>query len=175
MDDVGIDQMKIFGYGGATPPRTPNIDTIARGGVRFRNTWSMPECSPSRAMFFEGRFPFRTNILNVVTPEILANSQVSPFETTTPDVLKTKGYSSGLFGKFHLAGPDNNPFHEGVVRALGWDFFAGFLDGAPLNIDTTAGGVAVCRGGSSSGTACASNDDCAGAVHLAELLRRRAG
>jgi hypothetical protein len=162
MDDVGIDQMKIFGYGGATPPRTPNIDTIARGGVRFRNTWSMPECSPSRAMFFEGRFPFRTNILNVVTPEILANSQVSPFETTTPDVLKTKGYSSGLFGKFHLAGPDNNPFHEGVVRALGWDFFAGFLDGAPLNIDTTAGGVAVCSGGSSSGTACASNDDCAG-------------
>src|SRR5262249_21454552 len=64
MDDVGIDQMHIFGYGGATPPRTPNIDAIARAGVRFRNTWAMPECSPSRAMFFEGRYPFRTNVFS---------------------------------------------------------------------------------------------------------------
>ena len=35
MDDVGIDQMKIFGYGGATPPATPNIDAVAHAGVRF--------------------------------------------------------------------------------------------------------------------------------------------
>ncbi|HTG60623.1 MAG TPA: hypothetical protein VMG63_14610 [Terriglobia bacterium] len=32
MDDVGIDQMQIFGYGGDTPPRTPNIHTVARAG-----------------------------------------------------------------------------------------------------------------------------------------------
>src|ERR1700723_1781216 len=66
MDDVGIDQMQIFGYGGGTPPLTPNIDAIARAGVRFRNVWSMPECSPSRAMFFEGRYPFRTNVFNAI-------------------------------------------------------------------------------------------------------------
>ena len=35
MDDVGIDQMRIFGYGGGTPPLTPNIDSVARAGVRF--------------------------------------------------------------------------------------------------------------------------------------------
>jgi arylsulfatase A-like enzyme len=52
MDDVGIDQMKIFGYGGSTPPRTPNIDAIARAGVRFRNVWAMPECSPRAAPSF---------------------------------------------------------------------------------------------------------------------------
>src|SRR5215470_9148392 len=84
MDDVGIDQMLTFGYGGATPPRTPNIDAIAKAGVRFRNSWSMPECSPSRAMFFEGRYPLRTNVLNAILALDLANSQVSPFETTTP-------------------------------------------------------------------------------------------
>src|SRR5262245_22100711 len=55
MDDVGVDQMRSFGYGGATPPRTPNMDAITHAGIRFRNTWSMPECTPSRAMFFEGR------------------------------------------------------------------------------------------------------------------------
>jgi arylsulfatase A-like enzyme len=84
MDDVGIDQIKVFGYGGATPPRTPNMDTISKAGARLRNTWSMPECSPSRAEFFEGRFLFRTQVLNTILAEDLANSQFSPFEVTTP-------------------------------------------------------------------------------------------
>ena len=148
MDDVGIDQMRIFGYGGATPPRTPNIDAIAHAGVRFRNVWSMPECSPSRAMFFEGRFPFRTNVLFAILGSDLANSQVSPFEATTPKVLRTRNYESGLFGKFHLTSPTFNPFGNGAPHALGWDLFDGFIEGAPHPIDTTAGGVA----GTASGT-----------------------
>ena len=57
MDDVGIDQMKVFGYGGATAPSLPNIDAVAMAGVRFRNAWSMPECSPGRAAMFLGRYP----------------------------------------------------------------------------------------------------------------------
>jgi Sulfatase len=103
MDDVGIDQMSIFGYGGGTPPLTPNIDAVARAGVRFRNVWSMPECSPSRAIFFEGRYPLRTNIQAAILSDDLANSQVSPFEVTTPKILKKVGYQNALFGKFHLA------------------------------------------------------------------------
>ena len=86
------------------------MDTLPRAGVRFRNTWVMPECTPSRALFFEGRYPLRTNILNVVTGFTLANSQVSPFETTTPKLLKEVGYDSAPFGKFHLAG------HAGARR-----------------------------------------------------------
>lgn len=139
MDDVGIDQMKVFGYGGATPPLTPNIDAIAKAGVRFRNVWAMPECSPSRAIFFEGRYPLRTNVFNAILSNDLANSQVSPFEVTTPQVLREKQYTSGLFGKFHLATVTNNEFTTGVVHALGWDYFDGFLDGAPHPIDTTIG------------------------------------
>jgi len=146
MDDVGIDQMKIFGYGGRkippiNPPRTPNIDAIARAGVRFRNAWSMPECSPSRAIFFEGRFPFRTNVFSAIVSDDLANSQVSPFEMTTPKVLRTRNYESGLFGKFHLSVPTYNPFGNGAPHALGWNFFDGIIEGAPHPIDTTAGGV----------------------------------
>src|SRR5690606_15964526 len=101
MDDVGIDQMKSFGYGGATPPSMPNMDAIARAGVRFRNTWSMPECSPGRAAFFAGRYPFRTNVNQALGPSDLANSQLSPYDMTTPKLLKEAGYESGLFGKFH--------------------------------------------------------------------------
>jgi len=140
MDDVGIDQMQIFGYGGLTPPLTPNINAIARAGVRFRNVWSMPECSPSRAVFFEGRYPLRTNVNSAILSDDLANSQVSPFEATTPKLLKKAGYLNGLFGKFHLAGPDNNPFGRSTPHVLGWDHFDGFLEGAPYPIDTSIGG-----------------------------------
>lgn len=146
LDDVGIDQMKVFGYGGATPPRTPNIDAIAASGLAFRNFWTMPECSPSRALMFEGRYPMRTNVLDAILSVDLANSQVSPYETTTPKVLRTRGYESALFGKFHLTGsnvnPANNPLGYTAVHQLGWDYFAGWQDGAPHPIDTTAGGVA---------------------------------
>jgi arylsulfatase A-like enzyme len=140
MDDVGIDQMQIFGYGGATPPLTPNINAIARAGVRFRNAWAMPECSPSRAIFFEGRYPLRTNINAAILSDDLANSQVSPYEVTTPKILKKAGYQNALFGKFHLAGPDNNPFGRSTPHVLGWDYFDGFLEGAPHPIDTSIGG-----------------------------------
>jgi len=143
MDDVGIDQMASFGYGGATPPSMPNIDAIARAGVRFHNAWSMPECSPGRASFFVGRYPFRTNINQAIGPNDLANSQISPYDMTVPKVLKQAGYESAMFGKFHLAGPENNKAENATPSQLGWDYFYGWIGGLPGSIDTTAGGVAA--------------------------------
>lgn len=141
MDDVGIDQMKVFGYGGAVGPDLPNIDAVARAGVRFRNTWSMPECSPGRASFFVGRYPHRTGIRQAIGPNDLANSQLSPFDVTTPKVLKQAGYESAMFGKFHLAGPENNEAGNATPSVLGWDHFYGWVGGLPGSIDSTAGGV----------------------------------
>jgi arylsulfatase A-like enzyme len=143
MDDVGIDQMKSFGYGGADPPRMPNMDTVAAAGVRFRNAWSMPECSPGRAAMFTGRYPLRNNVYAALGPYDLANSQVSADEMTTPKLLKQASYESAMFGKFHLAGPDNNPASSATPLALGWDHFYGWLRGGPASIDTTAGGIAA--------------------------------
>lgn len=142
MDDVGVDQMKSFGYGGNTPPNMPNMDAVAGAGVRFRNTWSMPECSPGRAAMFVGRFPLRTNIYAALGPYDLANSQVSNDEMTTPKLLRQANYQSAMFGKFHLAGPDNNPDGNSTPIQLGWDYFYGWIRGGPASIDTTAGGVA---------------------------------
>lgn len=141
MDDVGIDQMASFGYEADNQPSMPNLLTVARSGVRFRNTWSMPECSPGRASMFVGRFPFRTKIYGAIGQDDLANSQVSPYDMTTPLLLKQANYESGLFGKFHLAGPDNNPAGNGTPGVLGWDYFYGWIGGLPASIDTTAGGV----------------------------------
>ena len=145
MDDVGIDQMASFGYGSATAPPMPNMDAVAAAGVRFRNTWSMPECSPGRAAFFVGRFPHRTNIYQAIGPNDLAQSQVSPYDVTVPKLLRQAGYESGMFGKFHLAGPENNEAGHAAPSALGWDHFHGWLAGVPGSIDTTAGGIAAAR------------------------------
>ncbi len=142
MDDVGIDQMPAFGYGGGTPPNMPTIDAVAQSGLRFRNTWSMPECSPGRAAMFVGRYPLRTNIYQAIGENDLANSQLTPDDMTTPKLLRKAGYESGMFGKFHLAGPENNQAGNGTPAQLGWDYFHGWVGGLPASIDTTAGGVA---------------------------------
>ncbi|WP_193072779.1 sulfatase-like hydrolase/transferase [Pseudomonas sp. FME51] len=147
IDDAGVDQFESFGYGGAAPAQTTSIDTIAQAGVRFRNTWSMPTCSPTRSTFFDGRYPFRSGVRNAIVSNDLANSQVSPYTLTTPRLLREQaGYVSALIGKMHLTGSDlnpaNHPLGDDAMRDLGWDYFAGYLDGAPYPIDTTAGGVA---------------------------------
>jgi hypothetical protein len=144
MDDVGVDQMALFGYGGSTPPPIPTINAIAESGVRFHNTWSMPACSTSRSTIFTGRFPSRTNVLGALGPDDLSNSMVSPYEQTMPKLLKTKNYESALFGKFHLQLQGNSPYGYAMPHSLGWDYFYGWFDetGDPSSIDTTAGGIA---------------------------------
>ncbi len=152
MDDVGMDQMTPFGYGGVAPqenspisqarvPTLPNIQSIADAGIRFNNTWSMPACSTSRAVFFTGRFPLRTHVLGALGPSDLANAQVSPYETSLPKLLKQQGYRSAIFGKFHIGLPGTNPYKEAMPSSLGWDYFFGWLDetGDPSTIDTWAG------------------------------------
>ncbi|RUO43740.1 hypothetical protein CWE15_00615 [Aliidiomarina taiwanensis] len=147
VDDAGVDQFEVFGYGGATPANTNSISALAEAGVRFRNTWSMPTCSPTRSTFFNGQYPFRSGVRNAIVSNNLANSQPSPYTLTVPKLLREqKGYVNALIGKMHLTGsdlgPENHPLGDDAMRELGWDYFAGYLDGAPYPIDTTAGGVA---------------------------------
>jgi hypothetical protein len=142
MDDVGIDQMESFGYGGPVPPRMPNMTAVANSGIRFRNAWSMPECSPGRAAMFVGRYPLRTNVMSALGPYDLANAQLSPYDMTAPKLLKQANYENGFFGKFHLAGPENNEAGNSTPLQLGWDYFYGWIRGGPVGLDTTAGGVA---------------------------------
>jgi hypothetical protein len=165
MDDVGVDQMQSFGYGGSTPPPMPNIGAVAAAGVKFRNTWSMPECSPGRAAFFVGRYPLRTNMYQALGPDDLANSQLSRYDETVPKLLKQANYQSAMFGKFHLAGPDHNAAGNATPSQLGWDYFYGWIGGLPGSIDTTAGGVY----GASAPQACGFDPGhSAGACHFAD-------
>jgi len=143
MDDIGIDQWKLFGYGGATPAAMPNITAIANAGVKFHNLWTMPACSNGRATLFTGRYPLRTHVYTALGNNDLANFMVNPNEVTVPNLHRPRGYKSALFGKFHMGIQSNNPYGYGMVRAFGFDNFYGWLDatGDPSSIDQTAGGV----------------------------------
>ena len=142
LDDMGIDQWTLFGYGGLAPAPMPNIGDIAQAGVQFHNFWSMPACSNGRASLFTGRYPLRTHVMTALGTDDLANYMVNPSEMTLPDLLHTVGYKSALFGKFHMGIQTNNPYGTGMVhKTLGFDYFEGWLDvtGDPSSIDTTAG------------------------------------
>jgi hypothetical protein len=147
LDDVGIDQLKLFGFGGFSPASLPNLSRIARNGVKFTNVWSMPECSPSRATFFTGRYPLRTGVTAAIVGNHLPQTYVSSFEATLPRILATVGYANALVGKFHLTGEKDPSGSSGSCSpsTRGWQNFRGNNSAGPPSIDQTAGDLE--RGG----------------------------
>ena len=65
-DDLGVDSLASYAEGQDFPV-TPTLDSLAQGGVLFRNAWSNPKCSPTRAAILTGRYAFRTGVGDVVT------------------------------------------------------------------------------------------------------------
>ncbi|MCC6588601.1 MAG: sulfatase-like hydrolase/transferase [Bryobacterales bacterium] len=99
--------------------RTPNIDRLAQGGVRFLNNYVVtPVCSASRATLFTGRLPNQHGIHDFLTPRPIENppqgQKEAPAgfaqETMISDVLSQNGYQCGYVGKWHM-GNDTNPGH----------------------------------------------------------------
>ena len=114
-DDLGCHDI---GAWGATDLKTPHIDGLASGGVRFTNWYAAaPVCAPSRAALLTGRYPIRAGVPN-------NGPALRPSEQTIAQVLKPAGYSTGIFGKWHLG---STP--ETVPNAHGFDRFLGFHSG----------------------------------------------
>src|SRR5262245_32585079 len=101
-DDLGIDQLACYGVG-SDPAPTPTLDMMAASGVRFRNVWSQPTCSPTRATIQTGRYAFRTTIGTVISA--FSNAPALPVsEVTLPEMLDlgTAGaYTHAAIGKWH--------------------------------------------------------------------------
>lgn len=100
--------------------RTPHIDKLAEGGVRFANNFvCTPICSASRATLFTGRVPRQTGIHDFLTPNPIDNppqGQAAPppsfkSEVMIPDLLSAQGYDCGYVGKWHM-GDDRIPQHQ---------------------------------------------------------------
>jgi arylsulfatase A-like enzyme len=96
-DDLGYADLSAFG--GAVP--TPNLDGIARSGVRFTDFYvAQAVCSASRAALLTGCLPNRVGIQGALGPNSIIG--ISDRETTIAEVLKDRGYATAAFGKWHL-------------------------------------------------------------------------
>ncbi|TNF72188.1 MAG: arylsulfatase [Bacteroidetes bacterium] len=78
--------------------RTPNMDQLYHESVRFTNFVVSPSCSPTRAALMTGKHEFRSGVTHTVT----GRREMSLQSTTLAQVLRSAGYSTGIFGKWHL-------------------------------------------------------------------------
>ncbi len=123
LDDLGPDGLSCYAGESA---RTPNIDALARRGVRFENAWAYPLCSPTRAAIQTGRLGFRTGIGTIVN---MGKGYALPkAETVLPEMLDlgTDGlYAHAAFGKWHLGNVDVGGWR--APNEAGYGHFAGAL------------------------------------------------
>ena len=136
-----------MGYGEPTSYRTesqfktPNIDRMAKEGMRFTDAHSSAaNCTPTRYGFLTGRYPHRIGqfgVLNTFSPPIIPTSRL-----TLASFLKQNGYTTACIGKWHLGLSWNKPKTKGKAKserklvvgdqmtsgptALGFDYFYGF-------------------------------------------------
>lgn len=124
-DDLGYGDISCYGN---TYINTPNIDRLAKEGIRFTDFHSNGAvCSPTRAALLTGKYQQRTGVGGVITAASHREVGLSINEITIADELKKYGYNTGIFGKWHL-GYDSkfNPSLQG------FDQFKGFVSG---NVD----------------------------------------
>jgi len=103
-DDLGYGDLGCYGN---TTQRTPNIDKLASEGLKLTDFYAAASvCTPTRAAFLTGSYPRRVSMHRdsknhcVLIPG--ANKGLNPDELTIAEILKSKGYATGCFGKWHL-------------------------------------------------------------------------
>jgi arylsulfatase A-like enzyme len=117
-DDLGYGEVGYTGAG-AGKIQTPNIDKLAKEGLRFSQAYAgAPVCAPSRCALITG--------LHTGHAFIRGNAKISlrPSDTTVPETLKAQGYATMTAGKWGLGVADST----GTPNKKGFDYFYGFLD-----------------------------------------------
>ena len=122
-DDLGYADIGSYGV---TDIKTPNLDRLAREGVRLTDAYANGVlCSPTRAALISGRYPQRSAIETALGPEGTRGLAVTGM--SLPQVLKDAGYRTALMGKWHLGGTVTGATKVGGPRAHGFDAFFGLM------------------------------------------------
>jgi len=130
-DDVGYGDYAALGN---PLIRTPSVDTFKQESLLFTPFHVSPTCAPTRSALMSGRHEFK----NGVTHTILERERMALSTYTLPQLLKTVGYTSGIFGKWHLGDeaayqPDRRGFDEVYIHGGGGigQIFPGSCGDAP--------------------------------------------
>lgn len=116
-DDQGWGDLSISGN---TNLSTPNIDELAKTGVTFDRFYVSPVCSPTRAELLTGRHHVRGGVFSTSS----GGERLNLDETTLAEVLKSAGYATAAYGKWHNG--MQPPYHP---NARGFDDYYGFCSG----------------------------------------------
>ena len=113
-DDQGYGDL---GRNGNKEIKTPNLDKMYDESVHFEDFHVSPTCSPTRSSIMSGKHEFK----NGVTHTILERERMSLKSTTIAQVMKSAGYTTGIFGKWHLGDedayqPDKRGFDEVFIH-----------------------------------------------------------
>jgi arylsulfatase A-like enzyme len=118
-DDIGITNLSCYSDG-LMGYRTPNIDRIAKEGMKFTDSYGEQSCTAGRSAFITGQSVFRTGLSKVGVPASPVGLEAE--DPTIAELLKNHGYATAQFGKNHLG--DLNKF---LPTAHGFDEFFGNL------------------------------------------------
>ena len=131
-DDLGNADL---GYRGSKI-KTPNIDTLAKTGVRLESYYGLPVCTPARAALMTGRYPMRHGLQTLV---IFPSHKygLPTDEMTLPQSLKNVGYQTAMVGKWHLGHADKKYWPQN----RGFDHFYGNLVGEVDYFTKERGGI----------------------------------
>lgn len=121
-DDIGYGDTGPYG---ATKVKTPNLDRMAKQGLRFTNGYcSSATCTPTRYSLLTGRYAFRKEGSGVLPGD--APLLIDPGQPTIASVLKQAGYATGVVGKWHLGLGTANKDWNGVIKPgpaeIGFDY-----------------------------------------------------
>lgn len=123
-DDLGYGDVSCYG---ATRVATPNVDRLAREGLRFTDAHSASAtCTPSRYALLTGEYAWRKKGTGVLPGD--AALIIEPGRTTVPSLLQKAGYTTGAIGKWHLGlgpGPDKTDWNKEIrpgPREIGFDY-----------------------------------------------------
>ncbi|MEX1026614.1 MAG: sulfatase [Candidatus Paceibacterota bacterium] len=134
VDDLGWADLGCYG---SSFYDTPNIDGLARQGVRFTDAYATCHvCSPSRASILTGKYPARLKLTDWLPGrkdfpfQRLANAPIHQSlpleETTVAEALKKHGYRTGHFGKWHLGEAPAGPLRQGFDVQVPSNWFKGW-------------------------------------------------